>query len=280
MLNEMQTKNRESGIGASECAIVLGISPYCTPYELWLQKTGRREIDPILNESKLRLRNAHEQTIADEYANQKGLKLRKSNLTKFHKKYPHMLCHLDRVIIGQRKIVECKTSTSWMKSVWGEVGTDHVPMDYIAQVQHQYACTNYDEADIAVLIDIDDFRIYPIQRDESIIKSIEERIDHFWRYHILEDNPPEPTNRQDIKLMYPINNGTFIQADNDVLKIIDEINQAKLVIKSTEQVQSEKEIKLLDIIGNADGIKINDEVLVTYLADKNGKKTLRFKKRA
>lgn len=278
MLNELQTKNRENGIGASECAAVLGISPYCTPYELWLIKTGRAQPETILSESRLRLRCAHEQTIADEYENQMGVKLRRDNITRFHKKYPHMLCHLDRIIIGQRKIIECKTSTSWMKNVWGEIGTDHVPMDYIAQVQHQYACTGYEEADIAVLIDIDDFRIYPIQRDESVIKTIEEKVDHFWRYHVLEDNPPEPTTRQDIKLMFPENDGTFIQADNDVLKIIEAINQAKSVIKSTEEAQKEKEVKLLHIIGTASGIKDGEKTIATYLADKNGKKTLRIKR--
>jgi putative phage-type endonuclease len=28
---------------ASETAAVLGVSPWCTPYQLWLQKTGRAE---------------------------------------------------------------------------------------------------------------------------------------------------------------------------------------------------------------------------------------------
>jgi putative phage-type endonuclease len=32
---------RRKGIGASEAAIILGISPWSTPYELWLEKTGR-----------------------------------------------------------------------------------------------------------------------------------------------------------------------------------------------------------------------------------------------
>src|ERR1700689_4799218 len=114
MLNIEQITARENGIGASECAAVLGISPYCTPYELWLVKTGRAPKESILNESRVRLRHAHEQTIADEYAFQKGVKLKRVNKTIFNKNYPHMLCHLDRLVIGQRKIVECKSSMSWM----------------------------------------------------------------------------------------------------------------------------------------------------------------------
>jgi hypothetical protein len=32
---------RRSGIGASESSAVLGLNPYCSNVELWLQKTGR-----------------------------------------------------------------------------------------------------------------------------------------------------------------------------------------------------------------------------------------------
>ncbi len=279
MLTPEQIQARENGIGASECAAVLGISPYCTPYELWLIKTGQTQPETILTESRVRLRHAHEQTVAQEYAIQKGVKLKRVNQTLYHKRFPHMLCHLDRVVIGERRIVEIKTSMSWMKSQWGEVGTDNVPMSYIAQVQHQYACSDYNDADMAVLIDTDDFRIYPIARDNEIIKVIEEKVDHFWRYHVLEGNSPEPTTRGDIKLMFPSNNGTFINATQDSIELIDEILERKHIIKTNESKQDELEVKLLKIIGTNDGIIHEKENLVTYLADKNGKRTLRIKKR-
>lgn len=279
MLTVAQEEARERGIGASEAAAVLGVSPYCTPYELWLVKTNRMPKESILTESRLRLRHAHEQTIADEYAMQCDVKLRRVNQTIYHKKMPHMLCHLDRLVIGKQKIVECKSSMSYMKSSWGEVGTDDVPMDYIVQVQHQYACTGYSEADIAVLIDIDDFRIYPIARDEDVIKTIEEKVDHFWRYHVLEDNAPEPTTRGDIKLMFPSNNGEFIEATHLDIQTIDSINQHKSAIKIHDTQKEENEVILLKSIGSSDGLKMGDEVIATYLADKNGKRTLRIKRK-
>lgn len=280
MLTPAQQAARENGIGASECAAVLGISPYCTPYELWLVKTGRAPKESILNESRVRLRHAHEQTIADEYAVQKNVKLRRVNQTVYHKKFPHMLCHLDRVVIGERKIIECKSSMGWMKSSWGDVGTDNVPMAYIAQVQHQYACSDYSTADIAVLIDIDDFRIYPIERDEAIIKTIEEKVDHFWRYHVLEDNSPDPTTRGDIKLMFPTNNGNLMESTSDTIYLISQINSQKALIKSAEGEQDKFEVELLNIIGEHDGIKDENGIVATYLANKNGKRTLLIKKRA
>src|SRR5580658_4714874 len=107
MLTVEQKEIRKQGLGATDCAAVMGLSRYRTPYELWLIKTGRMEEEAILGEDRLRLRHAHEQTIADEYEVQRNVKLRRVNLTTFHKRLPFMLCNLDRVVTGQRKIVEC-----------------------------------------------------------------------------------------------------------------------------------------------------------------------------
>lgn len=42
---EQRTDNwlewRKAGLGASDAPIVMGVSPWCTPYQLWEQKTGR-----------------------------------------------------------------------------------------------------------------------------------------------------------------------------------------------------------------------------------------------
>ena len=38
-----QAAERAKGIGSSDAAAVMGLSPFLTPYELWMQKTGRSE---------------------------------------------------------------------------------------------------------------------------------------------------------------------------------------------------------------------------------------------
>ena len=109
MLTEAQKESRKQGLGATDCAVVMGLSPYKTRYELWLEKTGQSEDQPILSDDRLHLRHAHEETIAREYARRNNVKLRRVNQTVYHKRLPFMFCNLDRVIIGQKKIVECKS---------------------------------------------------------------------------------------------------------------------------------------------------------------------------
>ena len=255
MLTEEQKEIRRKGIGATDCAAVMGLSPYKTPYELWMEKTGRMEEESILTEERLRLRHAHEETIAREYATRNNVKLKRVNKTLFHKKYPFMLCHLDRVIIGKRKIVECKSSSGFMRPTWGESGSDEAPMIYLLQVQHQMAVSGYEDSDIAALIDIDDYRIYSAPRNNKIIEKIEDACNRFWNENVLSDIAPPPSTRGDLKLMYPLNNGNFIEASEEIVKVINDLESVKNIIKSsnTEKELIEKEI--IQFIADNDGIK-------------------------
>ena len=279
MLTVEQRENRKNGLGATDAAVIMGLSPYKTPYELWLEKTSRKEEEAILTDCRLRLRHAHEETIAREYATQKEVKLKRVNQTVYHPRFDFMLCHLDRVVIGgKKKIVECKSSSGFMRPLWGESGSDQAPLHYILQVQHQLACWQAEEADIAALIDIDDYRIYPIPRNEKIISRIESACERFWHEHVLTDIPPPPTNRADLKLMFPTNNGKFITASSEAKGFIDLINALKFDIKNMEEDKEKAEKSLLEIIADNDGLLDPEgKIIATFQANKNGRRTLRIK---
>jgi putative phage-type endonuclease len=280
MLTVEQKEIRRKGLGATDCAVVMGLSRYKTPYELWLEKTGRAEEATILTDDRLHLRHAHEETISREYARRKNVKLRRVNQTIFHKRLPFMLCNLDRVIIGQKKIVECKSASGFMRGHWGESGSDEAPIEYLLQVQHQMACSEYEDSDIAALIDIDDYRIYATPRNEKVIAKIEDACEKFWVEHVLADIPPPPTTRGDLKLMYPINNGNFIEAGSNVHLLLDDIETIKNQIKESTSDKEKLEKELIEIIADNDGIKDGDRIIVTFQANKAGNRTLLIKKRA
>lgn len=280
MLTIEQKQERKLGLGATDCAVVMGLSRYKTPYELWLEKTGRKEEETILTDDRLHLRHAHEETIAREYARRKNVKLRRVNQTIHHKKYPFMLCNLDRVIIGEKKIVECKSASGFMRSHWGESGSDVAPIEYLLQVQHQMACAEYDDSDIAALIDIDDYRIFSTPRNQKVIANIESASDRFWHENVLADVAPPPTTRGDLKLMYPLNNGNFIEATTEILERLDFLQAIKDDIKIMEGNKAEHEKEIIEFIAANDGIKLNDKVLATFQANKAGNRTLLIKKRA
>ena len=40
---------RQSGIGSSDAAVAIGLSPYKSPLSLWLEKTNRRPLPDLSN---------------------------------------------------------------------------------------------------------------------------------------------------------------------------------------------------------------------------------------
>ena len=78
---------------------------------------------------------------------------KKCNLV--HPKYDFMLANVDRLIVGEKVGLECKTTSEYVKDQWEE---DEVPDHYILQCQHYMAVTGYIGWWIAVLIGGNKFR--------------------------------------------------------------------------------------------------------------------------
>jgi len=273
MLTEEQKKNRMKGIGASESAIVLGISKWMSPYELWLIKTGRMEPKSLDDVPQVYWGNVHEDSIAKKYAEENNLRVRRVTETLYHKDYPFLLCHLDRKIEGQKKALECKFAM-FHSDKWGESGSDVVPLSYIVQIQHQLAVTGYEEADLAVLIGGWDYRWYPFKRDEEIINKIIVECEKFWRL-VETGEPPELRDRKDVQLAYPYSNGKFKEADHLVCDDICMLVELKNKLKKIQQEKENIEEELVKYIEDADGIKMNDCILATFKPTKKGKRVLR-----
>jgi len=274
MLTLSQLKDRKTGIGASECAAVLGIDPYTTPYELWLMKTGRMERDLSNNEAVI-MGNMLEPVIAKRYAQLTNQRVCRVNAAFRHKDLPFMLCHLDRKVIGLTKAVEIKTANPFSKQ-WGEAGSDEVPLQYVAQIQHQLAVTGWDSADLIVFRGTTDLRIYPFVRADNLINVIINKITHFWNYHILQDMPPAPTTREDVNSIYPLNNGNYIATNSDIISAIKILEETKKKIKALENDKKTYETHIINYIKDNDGIRQEDEIIATYKANKNGTRTLRI----
>jgi putative phage-type endonuclease len=192
-LTKKQLEIRKTGIGGSEVAAILGLDDYKTAHDVWLEKTGRKEPEDLSNNESVELGILLEPILARKYAKINKCELIKPKETFRHEKYPWMIANPDRLIAGQKKILEIKTAT-YPGKIWGEEGTDIVPMKYIIQVQHYMFVMGVDylESDIysCVFAGKRKFRNYPIKRDKDIIDFMIPKIDKFWNYNVKKDMPP------------------------------------------------------------------------------------------
>ncbi len=131
---------RKRGIGGSDAAAAVGLNPYKSALELWLEKTGRDEhlpkIDPHDEESPTYWGNILEPIEAAHYTKRTGRRVRKLNAVLQHPDpaLPWMLANIDREVTGspEVQILECKTAGINGAKLW----RDGVPEYVQLQVQH------------------------------------------------------------------------------------------------------------------------------------------------
>ncbi|MBB6055377.1 YqaJ viral recombinase family protein [Tolumonas osonensis] len=199
---------RALGIGSSDAAVAIGLSPYKSPLSLWLEKTHRKPAMDLSEKEAVIWGTVLEPVLAKVYAARTGRRVRRVNAVLQHTDYPFMLANLDREVVGKADcgILEIKTAGYHSAPQWEE----GVPIAYQCQVLHQLAVTGHAWADVAVLIGGQDFRIYRIERDDDKIADLIARESQFWAC-VQDNRQPEPDGSDDagkaLLSLFPADNG-------------------------------------------------------------------------
>ncbi|EEL0866972.1 hypothetical protein G9H84_002356 [Listeria monocytogenes] len=171
---------RRQGIGGSDAGIIMGLNKYKTAFELWLDKTGQILPDESAGEAAY-WGNQMEEVVAKEFEKRTGKKVRRSNMMYQHPEHDFMLANVDRFIVGEDALLECKTASAYLAKEWE---SDEVPATYLVQIQHYLAVTGKSKAYVAVLIGGNKFIWKEIERDEELINQIIAFELDFWETNV------------------------------------------------------------------------------------------------
>jgi putative phage-type endonuclease len=183
---------RKKGIGSSDAAAAVGLNPYKSQLELWLEKTSQDaelpKPDPNDETSPLYWGTLLEPIVAAHYTKRTGRKVRRINAVLQHPSEPWMLANIDREVVSDEEvqILECKTAGPNGARLW----RDGVPEYVQLQVMHQLAVTGKRAADVAVLVCGQELRIHRIERDEEAIAKLIAIERDFWRFVEMRQPPP------------------------------------------------------------------------------------------
>ena len=180
---------RKKGIGSSDAAAAIGLSPYKSQLELWMEKTGRSPgFQPTEQDDPTYWGTLLEPYVATTYTLRTGHKVRKVNAVLQHPTFSFMLANLDREVVGSTdvQILECKTAGEFGSRLW----RDGVPEYVQLQVQHQLAVTGKQAADVAVLLCGQKLEIHRIDRDDEVISRLVLLEADFWE-HVVQDIAPK-----------------------------------------------------------------------------------------
>ncbi len=210
---------RKSGIGGSDAAAAVGLSPYQSQLELWLTKTGRdtnlSRPNPDDTTEPVYWGTLLEPIVAASYTKQTGNRVRRVNAVLQHPTIPFMLTNVDREVVGNRdvQLLECKTAGEFGARLW----RDGVPEYVQIQAQHQLSVTGKQAADVAVLLCGQKLDVHRIERDDALIARLIELEAAFWRY-VETDTPPPADGSESadraLRCLYPGAGGTVDFTDD------------------------------------------------------------------
>lgn len=267
---------RKQGIGSSDAAAAVGLNPYKSQLELWMEKTGRDEslpkLDPQDEESPAYWGNVLEPIVAWHYSKRSGNRVRRINAVLQHPdpKLPWMLANIDREVIGADdvQILECKTAGINGARLWKEGVPEYVQL----QVMHQLAVTGKQAADVAVLLGGQHLEIHRIERDESMIARLIDLERLFWDY-VVSDTPP-PADGTDsaeaaLRCLYPEDNGQTLDFSQHP-ELASTYLELKAVRQSIAQ-QETHEAQLKQTLQQAMGAATRAEFSEGYISWKKSK---------
>ena len=248
---------RKKGMGGSDVAAALGLSPWRTPVELWQDKRGESEPQPTSD--SMHFGTILEDIVAKEFQERTGMKVQRVNYTFADGEDDWMRANIDRAIVNPDisgnvravkdpkegkpvvttdAILECKTASAFSAALWGDsqedeikagkIVTDHrIPLYYETQAQWYMRLTGVPVCYVAVLIGGNDFRMYRIDRNEEAITAIVEKCRVFWFDYVKAGVAPEPMDIDDIRHLYRREVGPMVEASAAAAVAIGEYRNLK-----------------------------------------------------
>jgi putative phage-type endonuclease len=177
---------RAKGIGGSEIAVIMGLSPYRTPHSLWLEKTGRKQPEDIGNLPHVVRGRLSE--IACRSIIERDMRL--SFKPKMWQR-EGSICRAsdDGWSMEANIILECKAMG---KKAHQEAAEGKIPEHYRLQCQYNLAVSGAVKCIFASFRPEDEtLHKIDVLPDSEEGAALMARAEEWWRVHVVGDTPPD-----------------------------------------------------------------------------------------
>lgn len=270
--HEEWLKAREEGIGASEVAAILGLSPWDSPFSLWLRKT--HQVPPTEENDAMRRGHYLEDAVVQWWMHETGetvIKASAADIIYVHPEHPYMRVTPDRIVKGRKKLLEVKSTAIQMG--------DSIPDYYLAQVIYQMYVTGIHEAELIYIQGGLTFGRFVVEYDEEFAEFIANAVTEFWNENVIGGKEPEAIVVSDITTKFPKSTpDKSVEADESAMEQIAEIREKRAAYdalgKEIEALQDALKLYMADSEAILDG---DGNVLLTW---KSGKDKTSFDSKA
>jgi putative phage-type endonuclease len=253
-------EERQQGLGGSDAAAALGLSPWKSPLALYMEKIG--EAKPLTDTEPLIWGRALEPAIRREYERRTGLMVTKPAKALVHEQHRFMRANLDGVAVYPTpRVVEIKTART--DKGWGEPGSDDVPQAYLLQCVHYMIVTGAQLADIAVLIGGQDFRVYTIHRNRQLDELVIDGERVFWDA-VQQRTPPEARTLEEINLRWRESRARSIELPQDAADALRRLVEIRGDLADVEAEAERCEAAIKAAMEDADTATVDGVLACTW----------------
>ena len=252
---------RKCGITGTDAGAILGLNPYRSAFQVYHDKISDTT-ENIDNEAMRQGRDL-EDYVAQRFTEATGLKVRRANAIYQSEEHPLLLADFDRLIVGQKAGLECKTVSPFSADKWAD---GKIPAHYLAQVDHYLAVSGFDCWYVAALIFGRELVIHKIVTDKQVLSDLIDKEERFWTNHVVPQIPPAPNgcdcDTQQINQLYEVDNRDKTADLSALHGLLDKRQELSDQIEQMEQektaIEQQVKLKMQDAAyGTAPGYKVS-----------------------
>ncbi len=251
-------KLRREGIGGSDVAAVVGLSPWNTPFGVWADKTGA--LDDIDESEPMLWGRLLEDAVMDEWGRRSGLStIHRGGLFR-RVDEPWMMCTVDGLAVPRgsteladvEAVVEVKLDSS---KGW----PDGPPAHYVCQVQWQMAVLGVSTAHVVVLHQGRRLDVHTVAADPEDQTALIDAARSFWFDHVEAGVAP-PVAADDNRLLgqvWPDDGDGEVEVDGElVAELADVRRRLDELSRRRDWLEAQIKDRLREAqVGTVDGVR-------------------------
>lgn len=243
---------RRQGIGSSDIAGIIGVSPYASPLSLYHVKRGDLPEDD--DRERFRMGRLLEDVIAGLHAERHPEHRITTCGMYAHADWPWQLATPDRLLLpieGHPPVALLEAKTDAQGWLWGDDGTHDVPEYVRAQVTWQMDVLGVPRAWVGLLDGSFEYREYVVPYDAVYAKALRNAGEEFWR-SVQDGQPPSidghGATTATLKALHPEVENRAVELDED---LASDYRTAVQDAREAEAAKDEATNRVLAVIGSA-----------------------------
>lgn len=253
---------RRTGIGGSDVAAAMGLSPFVSRYALWLDKVG--EGSPLAESEYMKWGKRLEEPIARAFWEETGFPTWSQPVMLRSKTCPFALANPDRFTLDEDgpAIVEVKNVGKHKEHEWD----DGPPIHYRLQGMWYLFVTGHQRVYYAVLIGGQNFVIYQVERDDELLERMLREAEAFWSLVMLRRAPDvdgSDSTADALKAHYDTVERPKVEGGSALAALVVSRQSHKAVCDAADARLQELDNRIIALIGDAEAGTVDQSVVVT-----------------